>query len=151
MYKIHTEIIIRSKPERIWDILLDFKNYPAWNPFLISIQGQALQRAMLSVVMKPRNSGKMAFKPKVLIVENMKELRWLGRLVLPGLFDGEHILSLRQANPEETIFVQEENFNGILVPLLKKMLEQNTKPAFEEMNIALKKLAEDPNYIKAVE
>ena len=32
----------------------------------------------------------MTFKPTVLVAEGPKELRWLGRLLLPGMFDGEH-------------------------------------------------------------
>ena len=32
----------------------------------------------------------MTFKPTVLAVHPERELRWLGRFILPGLFDGEH-------------------------------------------------------------
>ena len=32
--EINTAIEIISSPQNIWRILIDFKNYPKWNPFL---------------------------------------------------------------------------------------------------------------------
>jgi hypothetical protein len=67
-----------------------------------------------------------------------KGIRWLGRLWIPGLFDGEHSFSMIR-NPDGSVtFVQAETFRGILVPLLKRSLEKDTKRGFEEMNRALK-------------
>jgi hypothetical protein len=36
------------------------------------------------------------------------------------------------------LFIQREIFSGLLVPLLKKMLDDNTKRGFEMMNSKLK-------------
>lgn len=32
----------------------------------------------------------MTFRPTVLVAEPDRELRWRGRLLVPGLLDGEH-------------------------------------------------------------
>jgi uncharacterized protein YndB with AHSA1/START domain len=40
MKEIKTEIIINSKPEKVWSILTDFKNQPNWNPFISNISGE---------------------------------------------------------------------------------------------------------------
>ena len=37
MKEIKTEIIINSKPEKVWNILTNFEKYPEWNPFIKSI------------------------------------------------------------------------------------------------------------------
>jgi len=38
----------------------------------------------------------MTFRPTILKAEPERELRWLGRLLLPGLFDGEHVFEIEQ-------------------------------------------------------
>src|ERR687898_2006844 len=72
------------------------------------------------------------------------ELRWLGHLFVPGLFDGEHSLSIQPLEENRVRFVQREAFKGLLVPLFARSLDNNTRRGFEEMNRALKERAEAP-------
>ncbi len=58
----------------------------------------------------------------VLSFEPNKELRWLGHLLVTGLFDGEHRFELIDNGNGTTTFRHSETFNGILVPLFKKLL-----------------------------
>ncbi|MFQ3665679.1 MAG: SRPBCC domain-containing protein, partial [Sphingomonadaceae bacterium] len=82
----------------------------------------------------------MRFQPTLLVAEPARELRWRGRLVLPGLFDGEHWLRL-QPDGTSTRLVHGERFSGLLVPLLAGTLDR-TRAGFEAMNAALKAEAE---------
>jgi hypothetical protein len=41
-----------------------------------------------------------------------------------------------------TTFQHNENFNGLLIPLLQKQLDTKTKKGFEMMNVKLKEKAE---------
>jgi len=66
---------------------------------------------------------------------------WLGRLVLPGLFDGRHRFEL-VPDGDGTRLVHTERFTGLLVPLLKKSLDTKTIAGFRAMNTALKARAE---------
>jgi hypothetical protein len=66
----------------------------------------------------------------------------LGRFILPGIFDGEHSFLLIDNGDGTTTFIHKENFRGILVPFMKKQLDNNTRRGFEEMNNKLKELAE---------
>jgi hypothetical protein len=66
----------------------------------------------------------------------------LGHLVLPGLFDGEHIFTIKPLGNNRVRFSQREIFNGLLVPLLGRSLKTDTQRGFEEMNQALKARAE---------
>ncbi len=83
----------------------------------------------------------MRFKPKVLAAEPGRELRWLGRLGLPGIFDGEHSFRLEPLPGGGTRLVQAERFRGLLVGLFGGTLEK-TKAGFEQMNRALKQRTE---------
>jgi hypothetical protein len=57
----------------------------------------------------------VTFKPTVLAVEANRELRWLGRLLVPGVFDGEHSLRIEPLEGGGSRFVQSERFTGVLV------------------------------------
>ena len=84
----------------------------------------------------------MRFRPKVLVADPPRELRWLGHLLFPGLFDGEHRFAIHPLPGDRVRFEQSERFSGLLVPLLRKGLERDTKRGFVEMNAALKQRAE---------
>ena len=79
----------------------------------------------------------MTFKPTVRAVEVSRELRWLGRLLLPSVFDGEHSLRIEALENSRSRFVQSERLTGLLVELFKGTLAK-TEAGFEQMNAALK-------------
>ena len=140
--EISTEIEIAAPPERVWAILLDFSAHPEWNPFVRSISGLPEPGARLRVFVKPEGGRGMTFRPKVLVASASRELRWLGRLLLPGLFDGEHYFQLAAVGSGRTRFVHGERFSGILVGLARSGLEAGTRAGFVAMNEALKARAE---------
>lgn len=140
--EIKTEILINATPEKVWSILIDFDNYPNWNPFIKSIKGEVKVGNKITAIIEPPESKGMTFKPKILSFDTNKELKWLGHLLFAGLFDGEHKFELVDNRNGTTTFRQSEKFKGILVPLFKKQLDINTKKGFEEMNSKLKELAE---------
>lgn len=140
--EIKTEILINASPEKVWAILVDFDNYPNWNPFITSIKGQVKVGSKISARIELPGAKGMTFKPKVLAFETNKEFRWLGHLLFPGLFDGEHKFELIDNGNGTTTFIQSEKFKGILVPFFKKQLDNNTTNGFNEMNQKLKVLAE---------
>jgi hypothetical protein len=139
--ELRTSIEIDATPERVWEILTDFDSYPDWNPFIRSAGGEAVRGEKLEVRIEPPGGRGMTFKPTVLVDEPGCELRWRGRLLLPGIFDGEHILRIEPLGDGRVRFEQAERFRGLLVPLFGKTLEQ-TRRGFEEMNAALKHRAE---------
>jgi hypothetical protein len=139
---IRTEIVIQATPAEVWNVLTDFNRYPEWNPFITSLKGVSTKGEKLVARMEPPNGSAMTFKPTVLIANRNKELRWLGHLLFPGLFDGEHIFELYENTDGTTTFVQREEFTGILVPLFSKMLDTKTLAGFELMNKQLKERVE---------
>lgn len=140
--QVRTEIIIKATPSTVWNILTDFPKYSEWNPFIKSLKGEAKQGTKITATIEPPGASGMTFKPKLLTVKQNEELRWLGHLLFPGLFDGEHIFELYENTDGTTTLVQREVFRGILVPLFSKMLDVNTVKGFEMMNSRLKELAE---------
>jgi hypothetical protein len=140
--ELKTEVIIYAAPAEVWAILTDFDKYPTWNPFIKSLSGNVVVGNKIETNIEPPGKKPMTFKPEVLAFETNRELRWIGHLIIPGLFDGEHKFELIDNKDGTTLFKQSEKFSGILIPLFKKMLEVNTVDGFNQMNKKLKKLAE---------
>jgi hypothetical protein len=143
MKELYTEITITASINKVWKILTDFKEYPNWNPFIKEITGEVIENNTFQVTIMPPDSKKMTFKPKCLIIKENKELRWQGHLLIPGIFDGEHIFELEELNNSRIKLIQRELFKGILVPFLWKQLNTKTRKGFELMNYKLKELAEN--------
>ena len=143
MQELHTEIEIYAPAERVWGLLTDLPGYPQWNPFIRRASGVIKVGARLEVYLQPPGGRGVAFQPTVLKAEPNRELRWLGNLIIPGLFDGEHIFLIEKLGEERVRFIQREVFTGLLVPLLWRGLETGTRRGFEEMNNALKAGAEE--------
>lgn len=141
-FEIRSELHIHARPEKVWTILTDFENYPKWNPFIKSLQGEVKIGNRITARIEPPNATGMTFKPIVLSRVENKEFSWLGHLWFTGLFDGEHKFELINHGDGTTLFIQSEKFKGILLPLLKKQLQINAKRGFEEMNLKIKELAE---------
>ncbi|MFW6089079.1 MAG: SRPBCC family protein [Gemmatimonadota bacterium] len=141
-HELHTDIEIDAAPRQVWDILTDFASYPEWNPFIRFVRGSPRVGERLKVGIQPPGARGMTFRPRVLVAEAGRELRWRGRLLLPGIFDGVHRFAIEPRTAANVLFRHSEAFSGILVPLSRASLDRDTKRGFEEMNLALKQRAE---------
>ena len=140
--KLETAIEIDAPAALVWSVLLDFDAYFEWNPFVLGVQGLTIPGERLRVSIRPPGSRSVSFRPRVLTVTGGRELRWLGRFVVPGLFDGEHYFRLEPIGTTRVRFVHGEDFSGLLVGLFKDSLLSSARDGFEEMNRALKWRAE---------
>jgi len=138
MHKITTTMEINAPPRSVWKVLVDFQAHPQWHPFIRSIEGSPRGEA-LRVSIQPVGGKGMTFRPRVLRAVPDQELRWLGRVLLPGIFDGEHFFKIEPLDDgRRTKFIQGERFTGLLVPL-----DRGTRQGFEAMNQALKARVEE--------
>jgi hypothetical protein len=72
----------------------------------------------------------MTFKPTVTVVDAPVALEWLGRLGLPGIFDGRHRFHLAPTEKGGTLVTQSEEFDGILVRFMRSSLDTRTIAGF---------------------
>jgi hypothetical protein len=137
MKNIQTEILINTDITKAWDVLMNFDNYPKWNPFITSISGEPKLGSRLTVSINPPGGKGMTFKPNILTLEANKEFRWKGKLGINGIFDGEHYFILKSVDKDITKFIHGEKFSGLLVPFVRKMLDK-TQKGFQLMNESIK-------------
>jgi len=131
--EIKTEILINATPDKVWQVLTDFKSYAEWNPFIKSLTGTVQKGEAIHVAIDG-----MKFKPKVLVFKTAQELRWLGHFFFKGIFDGEHHFILEDNKDGTTTFKHGEKFSGILFSLMKNKIIKDTTAGFIKMNEALK-------------
>lgn len=142
MGELYTSIEIQAPAEYVWRLLTDFDCYSKWNPFLVYVHGEIKVGARIEVCARPSGSIGRTFYPIIRKVESNRELRWLGRLPIPGLLDGEHIFIIEEIDSNNVRFIHREHFSGLLVLFHKMVRFKHTKRGFEEMNQVLKRLAE---------
>lgn len=136
--EIKTSIDISAPSEIIWSVLTNFQAYPDWNPFLTSVEGDFEVGNTIKIT-----AGGMKFKPEVLTYNEYKEIVWLGKFLVNGMFDGEHRFTIIDHQDGTSTFQHEEKFSGVLVGVFSKKLDKETTPGFIEMNKKLKEIAEE--------
>ncbi|HWB44889.1 MAG TPA: SRPBCC domain-containing protein [Hyphomicrobiaceae bacterium] len=141
MRTIHTEIGILASAEKVWSILIDTGQWAAWNPFA-TVSGRFAVGERVAVTLTPPGQRAMTFTPTIVHLEPGRELRWLGHLGMPGLFDGEHGFRVLPEDAGRCRFEQFETFRGLLVAPIFWMVGASTKAGFAAMNSALKARAE---------
>lgn len=141
-YDIATEIEIDASPQIVWGILTDLDRFGEWNPFITSAAGRVAVGERLVNHIEPPGGRAMTFKPTVTIVDDAAVFEWLGRVDLPGIFDGRHRFELSPTPSGGTHLTHSESFSGVLVRLVRRSLDEHTRQGFAAMNAALKHRAE---------
>jgi hypothetical protein len=140
MRSISATVDIAATPERVWSVLADLAAYPEWNPFIRSASGELAKGARLTLRLVPPGGRAMTFRPTVLAAQPGELLRWIGRLIAPGIFDGTHQFTLEDLGGR-TRLTQSETFRGLLVPFTGATMTR-TEAGFDALNRALKDRAE---------
>lgn len=142
MRHLASEITIRGTAAQVWAVLTEFGKYPEWNPFIRAASGDVRAGARLEVRIHPPDGSPMTFRPTVREASPARELRWLGHLWVPGLFDGEHRFLIEPLDGGSVRFRQSEQFRGLFVPLMPAVIYDRTRRGFDAMNRALKERVE---------
>jgi hypothetical protein len=141
MKTLDTSIEIAAPPDRVWQVISDLESFSSWNPFITKAMGRLAVGDTLSITIAPPGGRPMNFKPKLLEVDPDHRIRWIGRFLVPGLFDGEHLLQVEPLGGGRSRFTQSERFTGLLTWFSGKTFSR-TRAGFEAMNAALKQRSE---------
>lgn len=138
MKSIRSEIDIHAPVVRVWELLADLASYPDWNPFIRRAEGTLAQGERLRLELQIPDGMRMKIRPRLITVIEQAEIRWIGHLMVPGLFDGNHRFVLTPLAPARTRLVQQETFRGALVPVFGGWIGAGARRGFEAMNRAAK-------------
>lgn len=140
-WTISTSVEIDAPASRVWEVLVDLPAYREWNPFIVEADGNVAVGERLRLRMALPGRDPMTIEPRLLVVEPERELRWKGRLFVPGLFDGEHWFAFTPLEDGRTRVDHSERFSGLLLPIAKGMVYDATVESFHALNAALAKRA----------
>ena len=141
MKLISVSTVIAAPADLVWQILSDGPAYRRWNPFITQLEGRLAVGQRLRVRIAPPGGRAMTFRPTVTSAQPAHHLAWLGRLGVPGVFDGAHSFTLEPLSDGRTRFTQSETFRGLLAPVMGGVLAR-TERGFAAMNEALRTRAE---------
>jgi hypothetical protein len=144
--QLRAEVEVEASPERVWEVLTDFAAYRQWNPFIVEAAGHAVPGGRLELRMRLPGRRPTTIRPEVVEAEPGRRLRWLGRVLVPGLFDGEHSFALEPAGPGRVRVVQQEEFRGLAARPILALIAKPTLAGFQQMNQALKARVEQPTH-----
>ncbi|MEJ2173666.1 MAG: SRPBCC domain-containing protein [bacterium] len=160
MHEIVTHIDLPASAARVWAALTDFASYHAWNPVIESIDGTPVEGARLRLslrdgALRQRSNGpahaiksfafrawcalngmRMTVHVTKLLPE--RELRWLGTLPLPKMFEGEHYFRISERREGGVRLTQGERYAGLLVPAFREAVESINGEAMNSVNRALR-------------
>jgi hypothetical protein len=140
--EIRTEINIKASPEKAWQVLTDFNSFSQWNPFIRQINGHPEVGTKLEIHLQTPSGKNRTYRPTVTKIEPNHELRWYGKSLIPGMFNGERIFTIEPLNTDYTCFIHREIFTGLGAVLAGNRLDKDMYHSFEKMNNAFKKKVE---------
>jgi len=140
MEHIETSIDIHASPEAVWEVLIDVDGYEEWNPFM-TIEERPIAGERATVHLTPPDKPSVTMSPEILVADG-RELRWRGKLLIGGVYDGEHSFTLTERPDGTTRLVHAERFSGVLVGPINWWLGDSTERGFVSMNEALKERVE---------
>jgi hypothetical protein len=129
---ISTRVTINA----LWQTLTQLDEYRRWNPFITAAAGTFSVGQRLELTIQPPGSRALNFRPWVTAVEEHCYIEWLGRLGMPGVFDGRHSFTLTPIATGRTLLQQSETLSGALIPFSGSILSR-TRAGFDAMNEAI--------------
>jgi 3-oxoacyl-[acyl-carrier-protein] synthase-3 len=133
---------IAASPEVVWRVLTDLAHYGEWNPFIHEAEGDLHVGGTVRVHVRTPMGLPLRFEATVLARTEQRELRWRGEVLAPWLAAGEHSFEIEPLGPHRVRFTQREIFSGAVPRAARRLLEGETRRAFEAMNHALADRAE---------
>lgn len=141
MYHVlDTWIDIEAQPQKVWEMLVDFKSWELWNSFIPIVEGNLRIGEHMRIKVVPPGLKPMIFKPEVYVVKLYEEIIWGGSF-LWKVYRGEHAFMLEPLPEGKTRFRQIERFRGPMVLLMGNMIKK-TEIGYHQMNLAFKRHVE---------
>ncbi len=140
--EIKSSIEIAAGAGLVWEVLAGFDRYPEWNPMITRAAGVLRTGARLDLEFAAASGKVKRFRPVLLVVDEGRELRWLGQPGVPGFLVSEHYFKIESLNDTCVRLDHNMVFHGLLTPVLFPRLEAATRSRFEDMNRALRDRAQ---------
>jgi hypothetical protein len=135
---VQSRIEINAPAAKVRAVLFKFDDYPAWNPFIVKIDGMVAEGKQVAVTVRPVGKAEISGQTEVISLQENR-LVWRGSVAIPGVFSGVHEFLIEELGPNRTAFSNNEKMSGLIIPFYDF---KPTEAGFAAMNQALKQRAE---------
>lgn len=137
MTTLRSTVEIAATPDRVWAALTDFDAFPDWNPFIRRASGELAVGNRIRVTLRLGRRD-LRLRPRLTMVDRPRELRWLARWLVPGLFDVDRRFRIEPVGDAACRFTQSETGRGLLAPLVMPLLRTAILRGYHQLDAALK-------------
>lgn len=129
---VHTEIIIPSAPEKVWQVLTDIERYQEWNPAITLVDGELKAGNKVTYRFQETDSKAANISSEVIEITPYTHLNHKGGIWGIITFDQHYYLEPHDLG---TKFIIHEDYTGVYVNFWDELHTQNQ---YQNMAEALK-------------
>ena len=129
---VHTEIIIPSAPENVWQVLVDIERYQEWNPAITLVNGTLAVGNSVTYRFQETDEKAANITSRVQAIKPTAHLNHQGGLWGIITFDQHYRLATHESGTRFTI---DETYTGIWVHFWD---HTHTQKQYDNMALALK-------------
>lgn len=139
----HTEIVIDSDIDSVWQMLIELNNYSKWNPWIIEASGKTLPGSTVTVT-AIMNGKPMRATHTILETVPGKRFYWKDSGWNSLFVYGDRCRDLERLPDGKTLLKQTINIVGILSPLVRQIYGNSLQKGIEDESLAIKNKLEVP-------
>ncbi len=132
---ICAKLSIDAHPNEIWEVLTQLSDYPTWNPYIVSMEGELKVGSTMQATLADKKGNRSILTPKVKTLENGQRIVMQNRIALGILLTANHVFTLHDNGNGTCTFAQCMECRGLLAGRVNL---DTLKEQFERMNTALK-------------
>lgn len=146
--EITREIHINAPKDKVWAIISDINNWSQSTTAINQSSGTLALGAELSITMRGHEAGPdgiyndgPSYKPKITELNDGTSFRWRAKMGASIIFTNDKFLMLEEIEGG-TKLTHTEYFSGMMLPLMKGMMQKGVPALLDEINEGFKAAAE---------
>jgi len=139
---ISDKVEIHAPREIVWDILVDLKRYPEWNPFTYRVDSTLRPGDPIDLYVRMPIRGDRLQTEQVKVVDRPRELSWGMKLGFEFLVKALREQHLEKVSDTSCTYQTSDALAGLLTPLVVSLFKADMQNGFNSMAYALKTRAE---------
>lgn len=112
-----TEFQVDATTDKVWQVLMDFDQYPDWNPQITNISGDRITGGVVRLTLSLPGRPAMNLSARLEEVIAPKLLKWRGHVLADWLFSGERVFAVEPSSTGGSTVTHVEDIRGLLAPI----------------------------------
>lgn len=130
---IKREVKINASPEQLWELLTDFNRWNEWNSTIKESSGHSSEGSVLNITINGNGQRDSNYHPIVIESKKPEIFRWRANMISDFVFRNDRVFEI-QVIDGVTHFTHKEEFSGLMVPIMWKVLQSFVGPHLDQIN-----------------